>query len=249
MIFRRIPTLPIMILMLGSVGTAVPAEDPAVQTVRGNNGTSLKGNARLGRNRPVVGASVRIRPENDLSRYLLTSTDGKGLLKTMELLDGDYQVTVTKDGLAAVTKSAVTVRFPFRPVVEIEMVPGPGPETPAMAAGSDEPLALTGRVLNREGNPVPDVAVRLVRLDGAGDPVRLRSGEDGGLDGLNLVPGVWSVEIRSVGYLSIRSVMELDGPVRLLALLVPQPAGYLAPAIDLLPQEKPVPPAGFTPRP
>ena len=247
--FRRMSTLVIMILMLGSVTLPVPAEEPAAPAVRGNNGTSLKGNARLARNRPVIGASVRIRLENDRSRYLLTSTDGKGLLKTMELLDGDYQVTVTKDGLAAVTKSAVAVRFPFRPVVEIEMVPGPMPETPAMATGSDEPLALTGRILNRNGDPVPDVAVRLVRLDGAGDPVRLRSGADGALDGLNLAPGVWSVEVRGVGYLSIRSVMELDGPVRLVALLVPQPSGYLAPAIDLLPEEQPIPPAGFTPRP
>ncbi len=239
----------VVVIWISMVPVPVPAEEPSAQTVRGNNGTSLKGSARLARNRPVVGASVRIHRENDRSRYLLTSTDGKGLLKTMELPDGDYQVTVTKDGLASVTKSTVAVRFPFRPVVEIDMAPGPAPEIPVIATGSGEPLELTGRILNRDGDPVPDVAVRLVRLDGAGDPVRLRSGADGALDGLKLAPGVWSVEVRGVGYLSIRSVMELDGPVRLVALLVPQPSGYLAPAIDLLPEEQPVPPAGFTPRP
>ena len=93
--------------------------------------------------------------------------------------DGDYQVTISRDGLATVTKSAVTVRAPFRPVVEIEMVPGPPPERPAQAAGPGEPFSLTGQVLNRDRNPVPDVLVRMAPLDRAGDPVRMRTGEDG----------------------------------------------------------------------
>ena len=237
----------ILALLAPILALQAVAGDPAVPTVRGNNGTSLKGSARLGRNLPVVGATVRIRPENDRSRYLLTTTDGKGLLETMELPDGEYQVTVSKDGLATVTKSAVTVRYPFRPVVEIEMAPGPATEIPTAAAGSGDALGLTGRILTRDGNPVPDVTVRLVRLDGAGDPVRLRSGEDGDLSTTGLATGSWSVEVRGVGFLSIRSVMDLDGPVGLVALLVPQPSGYLAPAIDLLPEEQPVPPAGSTP--
>jgi hypothetical protein len=117
------------------------------------------------------------------------------------------------------------------------------------AAGSGDPLKLTGSILTRDGVPVPDVTVRLVRLDGAGDPVRLRSGEDGAIPTTGLATGSWSVEVRGVGFLSIRSTLDLDGPVQLVALLVPQPSGYLAPVIDLLPEELPVPPAGSTPRP
>ncbi len=221
----------------------------AMPALPGNEGTSLKGSARLGRNRPVVGASVRISPENDRSRYLLTSTDGRGLLETMDLPDGDYQVRVTKDGLAPVTKSAVTVRFPFRPVVEVEMAPGSSMEAVPAAVYSEDPLELTGRILTRNGDPVPDATVRLTRMDGAGDPVRIRSGEDGALAGSGLAPGSWEFEVRGVGFLSIRSILDLDGPVRVVALLIPQPAGYLAPALDLLPEEQPVPPAGAIPQP
>lgn len=237
MVFGKLPVL----LVLG-LGLALPA-------LPGNNGTSLKGSAQLDRNRPVVGASVRIRPENDRSRYLLTSTDAQGRLETMELPDGDYEVSVTKDGLVPVTKSAVNVRFPFRPVVEMKMTPGPDEVAAPASAGSLDPLELSGRTLTREGDPLADVTVRLVRLDGAGDPVKIRSAEDGTLAGSGLNGGSWAVEVQAAGYLSIRSVLELDGPVRLVALLIPQPAGYLAPALDLLPEEQPVPPSGLTPRP
>jgi hypothetical protein len=237
MVFGKLPVLVVL-----SLGLAMPA-------LPGNNGTSLKGSAHLDRNRPVVGASVRIRPENDRSRYLLTSTDGQGLLETMDLPDGDYQVSLTKDGLVPVTKSEVKVRFPFRTVVEIKMAPGPDPEASPADAGSRDPLELNGRILTRQGDPVADVTVRLVRLDGAGDPVKIQSAEDGTLAGSGLKGGSWAVEVQAAGYLSIRSVLELDGPVRLVALLIPQPAGYLAPALDLLPEEQPVPPSGLTPRP
>ena len=233
--FRRMLSFPVLALIL------------ALPVGAGNNGTSLKGSAQLGRNRPVIGASVRIAPEGDRSSYLLTSTDARGLLETMELQDGEYQVLVTKDGLAPVTKSAVRIQAPFRPVVELVMAPGREMEHQVSGSTSGELLDLTGRVLTREGEPVPDVTVRLVRLDGAGDPVRIRSGEDGTLAGSELAPGSWAVEVRAAGYLSIRSVLELDSPVRLVALVVPQPAGYLAPARDLLPEEQPVPPAALTP--
>jgi hypothetical protein len=235
--FRRMLIFPVLAMIL------------ALPVAAGNNGTSLKGSASLDRNRPVVGASVRIRPENDRSRYLLTSTDGQGLLETMDLPDGDYQVSLTKDGLAPVMKSAVNVRFPFRPVVEVKMGPGPDSEPAPAAVDSEDPLDLTGRVLTREGDPVADVTVRLVRLDGAGDPVKIRSAEDGTLTGSDLAPGSWAVEVRAAGFLSIRSTLDLEGPVLLVALLIPQPASYLAPAMDLLPDEQPVPPAGATPLP
>jgi hypothetical protein len=197
----------------------------------------------------VVGASVKIHRENDLSMVLLTSTDRRGTLKTMELPDGEYRVTVAKDGLSDATKPEVEVRFPFRPVVEFDMVPGGKVENPVAAAGPERPLTITGQVLNRDGDPVPDATVRLKRLDGPGDPVRLRSGEDGGLEAGSLSSGVWSVEVRSVGYLPIRSSVAMDGDAKLVVLLVPQPGGYLAPAIDMLPEEQPVLPAALTPSP
>ena len=235
--FRRMLIFPVLAMIL------------ALPVAGGNNGTSLKGSASLDRNQPVVGASVRISPENDRSRYLLTSTDGQGLLETMDLPDGDYQVSFTKEGLTPVIKSAVNVRFPFRPVVEVTMGPGPDSEPAPSAVDSEDLLDLTGRVLTREGDPVADVTVRLVRLDGGGDPLKIRSAEDGTLTGSELAPGSWAVEVRAAGFLSIRSVLDLEGPVLLVALLIPQPASYLAPAMDLLPDEQPVPPAGATPLP
>ena len=235
--FRRIAVLAVLSLIL-----AMPA-------LPGNNGTSLKGSAHLDRNRPVVGASVRIRPEKDRSRYLLTCTDGQGNLETLELPDGDYEVRVTKDGLVPVTKSAVKVHYPFRPVVEVVMAPGSDTDVGPAAFGSGDLLELTGNILTRDGKPVADVLVRMIRRDGAGDPVRIRSGEDGSLQGSGLAPGRWAAEVQAAGFLSIRSDLDLEGPVRLEALLVPRPAGYLAPAMDLLPEEKPVPPTGSTPLP
>jgi hypothetical protein len=102
-----------------------------------------------------------------------------------------------------------------------------------------------GRVVEVGGEIVPEVTLRLVRLDGAEDPVSIRTGEDGtfSLDGLT--SGGWDVEMRGVGYLPIRGPLTLERDVEVVAFLVAQPADYDASVFDLLPPEIPIPPPGI----
>jgi hypothetical protein len=215
----------------------------------GNSGTSLKGSARTARHRPVVGASVVIRSGAHPGTILLTSTDGKGNLKTMKLPDGLYDIAIAKDGLTTVVKKDVQIKFPFRPVVEIDMMP----ENQEAASGElavlnlqkqDETIALTGEVKTLDGRILPDISIALVRVDGDENPVRVRSGEDGTFEWPRLAPGDWRVEIRGAGFLPIRATVSLTRSMKLLSLMVPQPAGHLLPALDLLPEEIPVYPGG-----
>ncbi len=215
----------------------------------GNSGTSLKGSARTARNRPVIGASVVIRSEDHPGTILLTSTDGKGALSTMNLPDGLYDVAIVKDGLVPVIKKDVQIKFPFRPVVEIDMTPESetthaGEPAVRKPEGQDGKIRLTGEVKTLAGGTLPDISIALVRVDGEENPVRVRSGEDGRFEWPELAPGEWRVEIRGAGFLPIRATVSLTRPVRLLSLLVPQPAGHQFPALDLLPEEIPVYPGG-----
>jgi len=227
-----------------AAGATVAAEPPP-RTSR------LEGFASIDRRHKVVGATVLIERDGDLSTRWLTSTAEHGAFGVDGLPDGRYRVELTRYGLAPVVKDDVTLRFPYRAIVEVTMqeeaapaAPG-APPIPSPAAG--DTLVLAGRVMDGAGAPVPETPLRLLRVDGTLDPRVTRSGLDGrfALDGL--VAGAWRVEIRGVGFLPIVRTMELEADTELRVRLARQPADYHPTPLELMPAEHPVPPRGQQP--
>lgn len=227
---------------LGSSG-AVAADDAAGRS------SELQGSTYLGRNRKVVGTTVLVRPEADPSRLVVTSSDGKGIFRVGALPDGEYRVEVSRDGLEPVVKSAVAVRYPFRAVVEVPMRPRQAAvassDAPSGSASTPEPLTLRGRVVDAGDQPVADIPLRFSRRDGGEDPHLLQSGEDGSFELVGLSSGAWRLEVRAVGFLPIRTDLELLADTSLRISLVRQPADYAPTPLDLMPPEQPLPPRGL----
>lgn len=223
---------------------------PAVPVAREESGngpagvTRIQGRALEGRRTPVVGASVTVRDQDGAGIVYLTSTDAKGYVRALDLPDGAYAVTFRKPGYGTVVKADVEVRSPLRPVLEVRMAPGDeGTERPV--AGAAGRVRISGRVLDVQGRPVPDVRVRLVRDDGGRDPRRARSGADGVFEIEEIASGRWRAEILGVGFLPVRTPIDADRDLDVVVRLVPQPADYEATALDLMPPETPIPPPAF----
>jgi hypothetical protein len=207
----------------------------------------MQGAAYIGRRRPVVGASVFARREGEASHYYLTATDERGAFRIDDLPEGTYSVKIDRQGLAPVFKTGIEVRFPFRAVVEVLMQPVPG--AAPVAAPEREPAAaavdLAGEVRGSDGAPLSDVALALVHAAGGADPVRARTPEDGSFAFDDLVVGDWRLEVRGVGYLTLRADLPLRRDASLTVLLVPQPPSYEPAPLDLMPPERPIPPPGL----
>ena len=216
--------------------------------------TRLIGTARTGRRRWVTGAAVLARSETGRPELYVTATDEKGRFRFEEMPEGPYRVKLLKHGLEPLTKNGVELKFPFRAVVEVVMKPAESP-VPGDLGASESSLSrpgcasLTGRTFGRDGDPVDEVRVRLVRADGSVDPETATTDADGSFRMSGLVPGKWNLEILGAGYLPMRVPAELAGEVRLTTILVPQPANYEPQPLDLMPPEEPVPPPEPEPDP
>lgn len=225
---------------------ATPADAPAASDGGGRKVTWLLGHARTGRNRWVTGAAVLVTPTSGEPRIYVTATDEKGSYYFETLPEGLYDVTITKGGLAPVIKDAVELRFPFRAVVEVVMEPDPGaaPARPdaAAPAGAGDETSLGGSIQAREGEPLDEVRVRLIRADGSVDPRDGMTGVEGKFTMPGLQAGDWRLEILGAGFLPIRVPVTLTGEATLTASLVEQPASYLPPPLDLMPPEMAIPP-------
>ena len=160
--------------------------------------SELRGNAFLGRNRPVVGATVQVRPEGDWSEIHLTSSDAKGTFKVFDLNDGDYRVEIDREGLTTVIKNEVNLRFPFRAMIDVPMESGE-PQLPPRPSGGDgsRSLTLTGEVVERGNEPLTEISLRFVRPDGTEDPRLLRSDTEGRFSLSELVGGEWELIVKS----------------------------------------------------
>jgi len=241
---------PVWILLVAAVaaGPALAQDTPAASA--SERVSRLGGRAYLGRNAPVVGATVLVQPEDRPGEAYLTSTDEDGVFRVDGLSDGSYRVRVEREGLGPQVKTGISLKFPFRAVVELDMDPlalGSAEKSALVpeATAADGSLSLTGRVIEAGAGPVGEVQLRFVRLDGREDPRALRSRPDGSFELDGAGAGVWRVEVSGVGYLSQRMALDLQGASFLKVILVRQPAGYDPTPLELMPPEQPIPPAGF----
>lgn len=234
---------PLVLASLLLATTVVSAADPPAAPARR---VQLQGLAEMGKRKPVVGAAITIRAQSDRSRLFVTSTDERGAFGIGGLEEGTYTVEFRRDGLKTVIKDNVALRYPFRGVVEVVMQPSadavPAPaETPG-AEGLGEPPRLFGKLVGKEGEPLPEVRLRLVRADGSVDPRVVLTDRQGAFEADGLDRGRWRLEIAAVGYFPLRVDLMLSEDLRIDAALVPQSAQYAAPLIDLIPEEEPIPP-------
>jgi hypothetical protein len=211
----------------------------------------LQGSVAIDRRTWVIGANVLVQRQDDPSQLILTSTDAKGVFRVDGLADGEYRVDLTRDGLAPIEKTDVSLRFPFRAVVEVTMKPveglssDAGREPELQGVMTTDPLAVRGEVRDRDGAGVGEVRVRFVRIDGSTDPRLVRSSPEGTFEITDLSAGEWRAEIWGVGFLALRKSLELTGDTRLDVVLVTQPSDYKPTPLELMPPEHPVAPAGL----
>jgi hypothetical protein len=221
-----------------------PAAQPAERLSR------LGGRAYLQRRTPVPGATVLVHHEEHPTVLYLTSTDDEGEFRVAGLIDGFYRVRVEREGLGAQVKEGVSVKFPFRAVVELDLDPVPSQAAAKariipVATSTAGPLGVRGRVTDVGGEPVGEVQLRFVRLDGSEDPRVVRSLPDGSFELGGAGSGVWRLEVTGVGYLGQRMALDLHDEISLSVIVVRQPANYDPTPLELMPIEQPIPPPGF----
>ena len=258
--FRRsIPMLLLTAMLVAAGGSAVAAgaaPDADKESAEPSKGpspttkakwTRLVGNTRMGRRAWVAGVTVLVTPEWTNPNIYVTSTDEKGIFRLDQLEEGRYEVQFLKYGLATIRKTDVELEFPFQAVVEVVMESATGPVPPVVvpARGSADDAgtaSVLGLMVGRDGDPIAEVRVRMVKADGTVDPVFVMSDETGNFEVNGLAPGLWNLEIRGAGYLPVRAPASLFGETGLRAVLVPQPATYEPQPLDLMPPEEPIPP-------
>jgi hypothetical protein len=231
----------IVLVAAAMLGAAAAAEETAPAPPKM---ARLEGTASLDRHRPVVGAAVLASVSGDRPLLWLTSTDDKGLFYFERLPEGTYRVELKREGYAPIVKEGVAVRFPYRAVVEVRLVPDAAAKASASRAEAQagNRVRLSGAVAVRGAGPLGEARVRLVRTDETEDPRSTLTLPDGTFEIGDLPAGAWRIEVLGAGYLPARMNVDLAQEARLTAFVVQQPANYVAPAIDLLSQEEPIPP-------
>jgi hypothetical protein len=257
---RRLATLcAVAALVLAATGGSLsvpraqeadsPAVDPNAVQPPIKQGSRLQGRTYLDRNREVVGATVLVQPQDDTSRTFVTSSDEKGRFRVDDLPDGTYRVEVEREGLQPIVKKDVSLRFPFRAVIELPMQKLEIARSAGSAQAGDATPAPTGavgvegRVAALGGEPVEEVAVRFIRVDGTADPFLVRTATDGRFELTGLKLGAWRLEVRGVGYLPIRTALNFREDAIVDVAMVPQPAEYDPSPLELMPPEEPIAPA------
>jgi len=253
---RRTIALACALALLGLLRSSSPqaadqdeALDPDVAKPAIKQGSRLQGRVHLSRTRMVVGATVLVQQQDDSSRIFVTSSDEKGRFRVEDLPDGKYKVAIDREGLTPIIKENIGLRFPFRAVIEMPMIPQTEPtslEAGAAQGGgatSDKKIFVHGQVVERGGAPIPEVAVRFIRSDGRADPRPVRTADDGSFELADVLAGHWRLEARGAGFLPIRIGLDLDEDARVEVALVQQPAEYDPSPLELMPPEEPIAPA------
>ena len=223
--------------------SVVPAQAPPDGST--TRTTRLQGRAFLGRRQPVIGASVLAKLQ-DGGRAFLTVTDEKGDFRFENMPEGTYRVELRRADLVPVIKEGVALQAPFRAVLELPMVAAPQADATRASGNAAPPtgthVRLAGRVTDRDGAPMPDVRMRWVAVDGRGDPAVTTTRSDGSFEVSALSAGEWRVHLLGLGYLPLRATMPVERDAQLDIVLVRQSASYEPLAIDIIPEEEPIPP-------
>jgi hypothetical protein len=213
---------------------APPAPAPAAGQVRGT--------ISYGRHTPAVGAIVLVRPESAPSPVHLATTGNNGTFAFDGLPDGAYRAEVRREGYVPVVKAGISVRAPFRAVVEVLLVRGETPGEEAKPA--DGSASVSGKIRVAGRAPLAEARVRLTRADGADDARTLLTDAGGAFSVPQLKAGRWRLDVQGAGLLPLRADLDLAGDVAIEAQLAAQPADYRPLAQDLIVPEEVIPPAG-----
>lgn len=241
------------------LSTGAPPASAAVQAALDPRLTRLSGTVILARRRPVVGATVVVSMAGEPRRLYLTATDDRGDFRLEGLPEGTCRIEIRRGDLKPIAKDNVSLRGPFRAVVELTMEPlaaitGGTTQPPARsvpsatvnAAGttrsSSTALHVTGRAVDRDSRPLEDVRLRWLVAGSGEDPRSSMSDEAGRFDLDALAAGLWRVEVTGTGFLPMRADVPLDRDTELTAVLVRQSAAYEPQPFDLMPREEPIPP-------
>ncbi len=247
--FLHAVLLPVLLLPAPPAARAQePPETKGEPEMTAAKSSGLQGRVRLTRRRGIPGVSVIVTPAGGGSAVWLTSTDDRGQFKLNDVPDGTYDLRLERDGYGPIRKGNVEVRYPFRAVVETTMQPaGAGPASTADGAqpasiGSPRELTVEGRVIGADGEPIGEVEVRALHVEARHDPRTVLTGEAGGFMLEGLAAGTWSLQIRGLGYLTIRGELTLFEDTVARVRLIEQPPDYEPSPLDLLPLEIPLPP-------
>ncbi len=208
--------------------------------------SKLQGTARESRTRDVVGAMVVVQRDTDASTFYLTTSGADGAFFVDRLPDGDYTVRLNREGYGSEVKKGIRLKYPFRAVVEVTMEPG---QADLRAAGdtpqSGEAIDVAGIIRGTDGSGLGEISVRIVRQDGAVDPLELRTPEDGAFRFNGLPVGEWRLEIVGIGFLPVNQRLMLATDSALVVQLIEQPPDYVPSPLELMPPETPIAPDGF----
>lgn len=223
-----------------------PAPTPAPAQAGNPRLSRIQGTVILSRRNPVVGATVLLTALDPPQRVWVTSTDDRGEFRMEAVPEGGYRLEARRQDLVPVMRDRIALRPPFRAVIELTMHPAQGgvtaatttPPGPEDAAG----IQVTGRTVDRSGNPIAEARLRWVDAAGRRDPATLRSGEDGSFLLQGLPPGTWRLEVMGVGFLPVRVDIPVAEDTAVTAVLVKQSASHEPLPLDLIPPEEPIPP-------
>ena len=202
---------------------------------------------------PLIGVSIVLVPTQNNHVLYATSTDEGGKYGFNGLLTDVYQVYAEGQGFASVVKKRISVKPPFRAIIDFEMQPiGPGEATVMPGSDADPGAVEPGTVgqvegvfVDGKGEPVLEGSVVFRRLDDADDVFYAQTDEQGHFSQSNLPAGVYDITTKSPGLIPLHLFANALTPTDVFHLRLVAPTyplsfrGWIA---DLLPTEIPVPP-------
>lgn len=242
--------------------TALAAEAGAVSPANADAQQAkgrLRGEISFSRQEPAPGAVVVLIRDGDPGTLFAAMTDRDGGFRFEGIPEGNWSLGVVFDGAAPVVKESVPVKPPARAVVDIVMKKTSSHFAPPLfdlarfessglpavkPSGSGQ---LTIRVVDAGMKPIREARIVLKSRGPMVDPLRVVTDGDGGAELPPPAPGEYTLRVEMPGYLPLRLERIALGHTapKVGVVLTPRPLDYPARPADLVPEEKPVPPAGF----